>query len=276
LYYMRKRMYDSTSGRWLGRDPLTRAAGKDDGLVRVQPLLALVNDWRRFVLTEADEAETHAIRLHGRTARPLGDPAFIARLESRLHRTLRKRPARNPNGPGDKSRVPRTPVSPEPPRTRAWDTGSPSRGGLRMKTPIIILLLPVLGCLLTYYALLRRKALAISTSAGLVAALLETCALGCGIVAVLVYYLSTEVLLLVASLYACAAFSAAPFVIWPGIGWSICARILNRRGFHPEPKPVQGPLRALRIVVRVLCLLGVMFFMAMAMAYVCEWLKDGQ
>ena len=108
-------MYDSTSGRWLGRDPLTRAAGKDDGLVRVQPLLALVNDWRRFVLTEADEAETHAIRLHGRTARPLGDPAFIARLESRLHRTLRKRPARNPNGPGDKSRVPRTPQVSCPP-----------------------------------------------------------------------------------------------------------------------------------------------------------------
>ena len=146
-----------------------------------------------------------------------------------------------------------------------------------MKDSIIILLLPVLGCLLTYYALLRRKALAISTSAGLVAALLETCALGCGIVVLLVeYYRSSEFLLFIALFYAWCAFTAAPFVIWPGIGWSIYARILKRRGPPPEPKPVQGPWRALRIVVHVLCVLGVLCFMSIAVAYLFAWLKDGQ
>jgi len=74
--------------RWRWSSAAAHVAGKDDGLVRVQPLLDLVNDWRRFVVTEADEAEVQAIRLHGRTGRPLGDLAFVLRLEKRLRRRL--------------------------------------------------------------------------------------------------------------------------------------------------------------------------------------------
>ncbi|HUU93598.1 MAG TPA: transposase [Phycisphaerae bacterium] len=74
--------------RWRWSSAAAHVAGKDDGLVRVQPLLDLVTDWRRFVVTEADEAEVQAIRLHGRTGRPLGDLAFVLRLEKRLRRRL--------------------------------------------------------------------------------------------------------------------------------------------------------------------------------------------
>ena len=74
--------------RWRWSSAAAHVAGKDDGLVRAQPLLGLVNDWRRFVMTEADQAEVQAIRRHGRTGRPLGDTGFVLRLEKRLRRRL--------------------------------------------------------------------------------------------------------------------------------------------------------------------------------------------
>ena len=56
-----------------------------------------VNDWRRFLMAADDEATLHAIRLHGRTGRPLGDTAFVRRLERRLGRHLLPRaPGRPP------------------------------------------------------------------------------------------------------------------------------------------------------------------------------------
>ncbi len=42
--------------RWRWSSAAAHVASKDDGLVRVRPLLDLVNDWRRFVMTEADDA----------------------------------------------------------------------------------------------------------------------------------------------------------------------------------------------------------------------------
>ena len=64
-------------------------------------LVAEVSDRRRFLAADEDEQDVQRLRRHLRTGRPLGDPAFIARLESRLHRTLRKRP------PGPKPKRPR-------------------------------------------------------------------------------------------------------------------------------------------------------------------------
>ena len=64
-------------------------------------LVAEVSDRRRFLAADEDEQDVQGLRRHLRTGRPLGDPAFIARLESRLHRTLRKRP------PGPKPKRPR-------------------------------------------------------------------------------------------------------------------------------------------------------------------------
>jgi putative transposase len=65
--------------------------GKDDILVRTKPLLAMVHtSWRRFLSTDANEQQTKILRKHERTGRPLGEDAFIEKLESLLDRKLKR------------------------------------------------------------------------------------------------------------------------------------------------------------------------------------------
>ncbi|MEA3367951.1 MAG: hypothetical protein U9R68_07545 [Planctomycetota bacterium] len=54
-------------------------------------LVAEVSDWRVFLSADDDEATRETMRRHGRTGRPLGDAAFIARPEEQLDRPLRRR-----------------------------------------------------------------------------------------------------------------------------------------------------------------------------------------
>jgi putative transposase len=70
-------------------------AGKDDGLVKVEPLLALVADWRSY-LTLSSPDEVEELHRHESTGRPLGEDGFVEELESTLGRTLR------PQKPGPK------------------------------------------------------------------------------------------------------------------------------------------------------------------------------
>ncbi len=74
-------------------------AGKDDGLVRVGPLLKRAGDWRAFLCEglEADEAEL--FRRHERTGRPLGQARFLERIEKTLGRVIRP----NKRGPKPKN-----------------------------------------------------------------------------------------------------------------------------------------------------------------------------
>jgi len=55
---------------------------KDDGLVRVQPMLGRIDDWHSY-LTDSNKPEVadQLIRKHARTGRPLGTKTFIADLE---------------------------------------------------------------------------------------------------------------------------------------------------------------------------------------------------
>jgi len=85
--------------RWPWSSAAAHVAGRDDGVVRVAPLLERVNDWREF-LTEAGEAEAELWRRHERTGRPLGEPAFLDRIEALLGRIVR--PAKR--GPKPKRR----------------------------------------------------------------------------------------------------------------------------------------------------------------------------
>ena len=64
-------------------------AGKDDGLVRVAPLAALVDDWAAFLRAGLSAEDHAAIRAGERSGRPLGSPGFVTRLEKRLGRVLR-------------------------------------------------------------------------------------------------------------------------------------------------------------------------------------------
>jgi len=52
-------------------------------------LVAEVSNWRRFLAAEEEE-DMERLRRHLRTGRPLGNPAFIARLETRLDRRLHR------------------------------------------------------------------------------------------------------------------------------------------------------------------------------------------
>ena len=64
-------------------------SGRDDGLVKVGPLLALVDDWGEFLASGLSDEEGEALRQHERTGRPLGSERFVTRLEKTLKRILR-------------------------------------------------------------------------------------------------------------------------------------------------------------------------------------------
>jgi len=67
-----------------------------DFLVEECPLLEEISDWRSFVNEEEPEEDLKNIRKHLTTGRPLGDDAFIARLEQLTGRVLK---TRNPGRP---------------------------------------------------------------------------------------------------------------------------------------------------------------------------------
>ena len=73
-------------------------SGRDDRLVKVAPLLAMVGDWKAFLRSAVQEEELRDLREHGRTGRPLGSSAFLDRLESLVGRILK------PQKPGPKPR----------------------------------------------------------------------------------------------------------------------------------------------------------------------------
>src|SRR3990172_7684239 len=65
-------------------------AGEDDALITVAPLLALVGNWTDFLATGAPEDEVKELRRHERSGRPLGREPFVAAVEGKLGRTLRR------------------------------------------------------------------------------------------------------------------------------------------------------------------------------------------
>jgi putative transposase len=65
-------------------------AGRDDGLVKVGPLLDIVGDWEEFLSEEVEKAEADALRRCERTGRPLGSESFMVWLEGLLGRRLRR------------------------------------------------------------------------------------------------------------------------------------------------------------------------------------------
>jgi putative transposase len=64
--------------------------GRDDALVQVAPLLQMAPNWRRLLTRAVKQEELKALRAHERTGRPLGDESFLAQLEKKLGRILRR------------------------------------------------------------------------------------------------------------------------------------------------------------------------------------------
>jgi putative transposase len=67
------------------------AAGTDDRLVRVAPLLELDPRWVAHVADDLPAGTSKILRRHEATGRALGSEAFLARMEATLGRVLRPR-----------------------------------------------------------------------------------------------------------------------------------------------------------------------------------------
>ncbi len=74
--------YDWSSAR-------AHLAGRDNGLVRVKPMLDRVSNWREYLESGVDDTAVKLLEKHSNTGRPLGDEAFLDTLEQKLGRVLR-------------------------------------------------------------------------------------------------------------------------------------------------------------------------------------------
>lgn len=63
--------------------------GQDDGLVSVEPMAAIINDWPRYLAAPERPRQHDNIRRHTRTGRPVGNDSFIDHLEMITGRNLR-------------------------------------------------------------------------------------------------------------------------------------------------------------------------------------------
>ena len=82
---------------WRWSSARAHLAERDDGVVKVAPLLSRAQDWAAFLSGDPEPQVFAAIRAGERTGRPLGDADFTQALEHRLGRVLaRRKPGRKP------------------------------------------------------------------------------------------------------------------------------------------------------------------------------------
>lgn len=85
---------------WPWSSAAAHIAGQNDALVSVQSMLSRVTDWTVY-LTESRPTDTEVIQRHTRTGRPLGNQAFLAKMEALTNRVLvAGRPGRKPQQKG--------------------------------------------------------------------------------------------------------------------------------------------------------------------------------
>jgi putative transposase len=83
------------AAEWPWSSARSHLSGRDDRLVQVAPMLAMLPDWRGFLSSALPEEELRDLREHGRTGRPLGSVPFLEHLERTSGRILRpKKPGR--------------------------------------------------------------------------------------------------------------------------------------------------------------------------------------
>ena len=82
---------------WPWSSAKSHLSGRDDRLVRVAPMLAMVASWRGLLDSAIREEELRDLREHSRTGCPLGNTTFVDRLERSVGRILRPRKAGRPS-----------------------------------------------------------------------------------------------------------------------------------------------------------------------------------
>jgi putative transposase len=88
---------------WRWSSARAHLSGKNDELVRIETPLTRTNNWREYLAEGAGPEQCELFRAHESTGRPLGPPAFVARLEKRLGRTLaRQKPGPKPRSARDR------------------------------------------------------------------------------------------------------------------------------------------------------------------------------
>ncbi|MFA5795514.1 MAG: hypothetical protein WC980_10675 [Candidatus Brocadiia bacterium] len=80
---------------------LAHISGSDDELVKVKPLLEMVEDWKEFLTAPVTNKELEELRRHENTGRPLGNESFMKKMEGLLGRFLGFRKP----GPKSKAKV---------------------------------------------------------------------------------------------------------------------------------------------------------------------------
>jgi len=85
---VRARLVQSAA-QWPWSSARAHLSTRDDCLVKVAPLLAMVGDWQGLLDSALSEKELTEFRGHGRTGRPLGNETFIERLEALVGRVLK-------------------------------------------------------------------------------------------------------------------------------------------------------------------------------------------
>jgi putative transposase len=96
----------SHARQWPWSSAKAHLKGCDDRLVQVEPLLAMVGDWKAFLRSAIREEELRDLQEHGRTGRPLGSVSFLDRLERLVGRELkRQKPGPNPHKRRTRRRV---------------------------------------------------------------------------------------------------------------------------------------------------------------------------
>jgi len=80
---------DAAQWPWSSARP--HLSGREDRLVKVGAMLAMVNDWGALLDSAVGEEELQDLRDHVRTGHPLGSPTFVERLEQAAGRVLRPR-----------------------------------------------------------------------------------------------------------------------------------------------------------------------------------------
>jgi putative transposase len=77
---------------WPWSSARAHLTGERDPLIGdVREMIAYVGNWQKYLALDVEEAQLVRLRQHTRTGRPLGDEAFIHRIEETLGRFLRKR-----------------------------------------------------------------------------------------------------------------------------------------------------------------------------------------
>jgi len=89
-----------SAAAWPWSSAAAHLAGRDDVLVKVQPMLDLVStlmpDWQAYLALETPAETIERLRRHERTGRPLGGDGFLVKLEAVVGRLLRPKRAGRP------------------------------------------------------------------------------------------------------------------------------------------------------------------------------------